>query len=411
MRASASVEAMPVRSSASSPRSVCSRARSTASVWASSDSVSSRARIRAIWLRTRRLALLELVERLLEVVDRDLLRDDAAEPGEAGDRLLHLPDRDADGDRRASLLAGRHRRRDDVATERAREVERVLRRARDGVGVGDLDGERRAHALRAVRPSRRPAAPWVGRGACLPRSTAPALERRLRRLRRSAGATRVVETSGARETERRRRSRSRARPRRARRRASPRRTGSRQLAHGARVRLLGGDLAHAGSQLGGSRRARRPQLVDQVRRRRHGLSSSLRASRAPGSAVSRRRWAISRAGGRSPRRRGRGRSAARRPRARRRSARGAPPRARRRSPRRTSSPSSRRSAASARSSRLRRRASARNQSSAVERAIASSQARGVPRPGSNRRHFLNAVSNVSPVRSSATAQFFVRYRR
>ncbi len=52
MRASAFVESMPALSSRNSARSVCSLARSTASVCASSDSVSSRALMRAIWLRT-----------------------------------------------------------------------------------------------------------------------------------------------------------------------------------------------------------------------------------------------------------------------------------------------------------------------------------------------------------------------
>ena len=55
------------------------------------------------------LAMRQLVEVLLEIVDRDLLRDDAPEPGEAGNRVLHPVDRDADGERRAALLARRHR--------------------------------------------------------------------------------------------------------------------------------------------------------------------------------------------------------------------------------------------------------------------------------------------------------------
>ncbi len=101
-----------------------------------------------------RLAALELVERRLQVVDRDLLRDDAPEPGQARDRVLHLPDRNADGDRGTSLLARGHRRRHDVAAERAGEVESVLRRARNGIGVRDLDGQRCADALRAI--GRRP---------------------------------------------------------------------------------------------------------------------------------------------------------------------------------------------------------------------------------------------------------------
>ena len=42
---------------------------------------------------------------------------------------------------------------DDVAAERAREVESILRGARDGVGVGDLDRQRRADALCAVGPA------------------------------------------------------------------------------------------------------------------------------------------------------------------------------------------------------------------------------------------------------------------
>ncbi len=44
------------------------------------------------------LAMRQLVEVLLEIVDRDLLRDDAPEPGEAGNRVLHPVDRYADGE-------------------------------------------------------------------------------------------------------------------------------------------------------------------------------------------------------------------------------------------------------------------------------------------------------------------------
>ena len=139
-----------MRSSVSSLRSVCRRVREN------------RLGLRVERLRLEpgsdprdltpygRLALLELVERLLQVVDRDLLGDDPAEPGEPGDRLLHLRDRHTDGQRRASLLARRHRRRDDVAPERSGEVERILGRARDGVGVGHLHRQRRTDALRAI---------------------------------------------------------------------------------------------------------------------------------------------------------------------------------------------------------------------------------------------------------------------
>ena len=73
--------------------------------------------MRAICARSDRLPPLELVEALLQVVDRDLLRDDAAERGELDDRLLHLRHGDAHRQRRASLLAGRHRGADDVAAE------------------------------------------------------------------------------------------------------------------------------------------------------------------------------------------------------------------------------------------------------------------------------------------------------
>ena len=55
----------------------------------------------AICARTERSRAGEPVEVLLEIVDRDLLRDDAAERGELHDRLLHLVDRNADDERRA----------------------------------------------------------------------------------------------------------------------------------------------------------------------------------------------------------------------------------------------------------------------------------------------------------------------
>ena len=95
------------------------------------------------------------VEAFLQIVDRHLLRDDAAERGELDDRLLHLRDRNAHRERGGALLAGGDRRTDDVAAEPPREVERVLRSAGDGVRVGHLDRERRADALRAVVRRRR----------------------------------------------------------------------------------------------------------------------------------------------------------------------------------------------------------------------------------------------------------------
>ena len=90
MRASAFVAAVSRRSPRSSCRRFCRRDSSRARV----------VRVERVGLEPRRddrdlrpdraLPPLEPVERLLEIVDRDLLGDDAAERGELHDRLLHL---------------------------------------------------------------------------------------------------------------------------------------------------------------------------------------------------------------------------------------------------------------------------------------------------------------------------------
>ena len=133
-------------------------------------------------------------------------------PERPDDRVLHLPTGTRTVIDCASLLAGRDRRRDDVAAERAGEVEGVLRGAGDGVGVGDLDGERRADALGAVgRGARRSTAPGSTSvlGAVL-RWSAPQRCRHARsssllrqRLGRGDVRAREPEHAGARERERR----------------------------------------------------------------------------------------------------------------------------------------------------------------------------------------------------------------
>ncbi len=69
---------------------------SCARVVASSDSLSRRAETIAICARTDRSRRCEAVEVRLKIVDRHLLRNDAAECGELNDRLLDLGNRDAD---------------------------------------------------------------------------------------------------------------------------------------------------------------------------------------------------------------------------------------------------------------------------------------------------------------------------
>ena len=89
----------------------------------------------------------EPIEVLLEIVDRHLLRDDAAERGELHDRLLHLVHRDTDDESCVPLLTGRDVRADDVTAERLGQIERLLSCSGDAVGVRDLHGQRRADPL------------------------------------------------------------------------------------------------------------------------------------------------------------------------------------------------------------------------------------------------------------------------
>ena len=316
-------------------------------------------------------------------------------------------DRNADGERRASFLAGRHRRRDDVAAERAGEVEGVLRGARHGVGVGDLDGQRRADALGAIARWPVSAAPckWHRRLARCRRGhwrdrRQLARDRVLaKRLGRRSVRAREPEHAGAREGERGGGGHGDEHP-----------AANREPPASPTVRLSGCSAAisrtRARSSAGAEGRDARSSWIrsgDDVMvshplfELRKCTAQSGRDGRGgdPEQAggllafeiendAQRDNLALS--GRESPQALGElGREALAE---------------RRRSTRSSPTP--------ARSSRLRRRASARNQSSAVERAIASSQARGVPRPGSKRRHLRYAASNVSLVRSSATAQFFVR---
>ena len=98
MRASASVEEMPCRSARSSPRRMPRRAAEHClGLGVERLGVEPRTDPRDLTQHAC-LAMRQLVEILLEIVDRDLLRDDAPEPGEAGNRVLYPVDRYADGE-------------------------------------------------------------------------------------------------------------------------------------------------------------------------------------------------------------------------------------------------------------------------------------------------------------------------
>ena len=143
----------------------------------------------------------------------------------------------------------------------------------DGVRVGDLDRQRRADALRAVRRSgrwRSPAAPFASCRARRGLGGAAVLRAQSGRLVAERLSTPVA--VGAREPDRARARRARARPLPATRRARPGAPGSAEPrpAHAARPAARRAISRTRARSVGGSDRAERAQLVDQVRRRGHG---------------------------------------------------------------------------------------------------------------------------------------------
>ena len=124
---------------------------------------------------------------------------------------------------------------DDVAAERAGEVECVLRRTRDGIGIGDLDGQRRADALRAIGRRRRRGLDAAGRHSCsVPsrRSWPPRCRLRVDSSTRQRPRSARCPSARVRA---RLRSRSASAAAAGTATSSPRRTGKRQLAQGARA--------------------------------------------------------------------------------------------------------------------------------------------------------------------------------
>src|SRR6185312_442823 len=97
------------------------------------------------------LAAVERVERLLEIVDLDVLGKDRAEAREPGDRVGGVGGRDPECQRRGALVARGVLHRDDVAPEIPGDPERLLCRVREGVVVLHLERERGAVALEAAR--------------------------------------------------------------------------------------------------------------------------------------------------------------------------------------------------------------------------------------------------------------------
>ena len=89
----------------------------------------------------------EAVERLLEVLDLDVLRDDRAERREPRDRVACATRRDAERQRRRAVGARGVLHVDDVAAEVPRDRERTLRRLGERVGVLDRERERGDVAL------------------------------------------------------------------------------------------------------------------------------------------------------------------------------------------------------------------------------------------------------------------------
>ena len=84
----------------------------------------------------------EAVERLLEILDLDVLRDDRAERREPRDRVACAARRDAERDGRRAVGARGVLHVDDVAAEVPRDRERTLRRLGERVGVLDRERER-----------------------------------------------------------------------------------------------------------------------------------------------------------------------------------------------------------------------------------------------------------------------------
>ena len=184
-----------------------------------------------------------------------------------------------------------------MTSQRFGQGERLLGRAGDAVGVGDLDRQRCAHALCAarVRTDDRvlglrgsqqvsPASLILGgrfRGGLLEgfaEGRVPAIAQ----CDDVAVRAREAEDAGTRDRHRHRRRHRDERD------AT---NGQAQLRpeRSLRCRFLSGDLANPRSQRGPSCGAAGLELVDQVRRR-HRVSSSLPAFRVRGAASSRPRW-------------------------------------------------------------------------------------------------------------------------
>ncbi len=111
----------------------------------------------AICARTDRSRLASAVEVLLKIVDRA----PAARRSGRVRRAARSPpapcNRNTDDECRVALFTGRDVCADDVAAERLRQVERLLRGTRDAVRVRDLDRQRRAdRAAREWCPARSP---------------------------------------------------------------------------------------------------------------------------------------------------------------------------------------------------------------------------------------------------------------
>src|SRR5581483_4115626 len=86
-----------------------------------------------------------LRERLLEILRRDLLRDELAERAEPADRRLRLADRDAEVEERVAVRAARRLVLDalGVAAELGDDLRRLVRRGRERRVALDGDLERR----------------------------------------------------------------------------------------------------------------------------------------------------------------------------------------------------------------------------------------------------------------------------
>ena len=213
-----------------------------------------------------------------------------------------------------SLLTRRDRGVDDVPLEPAGQVEYVLRRPRDGIGIRDLDGQRRAHALGpagvgAIAVSASPPETVPDSVAPSPTHWGPESSNRRRWSLRgfSAGSPRWRRRSGT--VRRLPHLQTRARLRQGSRSAPP---GAREsgIVQRSLRRVFCRELPYTCPQLGGCSRAR-AELVDQFRRRRHGLSAPLFELRGHPTQPRRDGGRRDRAGGPTPHCPGRGRSAAR----------------------------------------------------------------------------------------------------